>query len=373
MGKTTKKEKQEFSQSDDILEVVEYQKEEMEKEEERLKAQEQGEEQEEKQEEEQEEKQVVLFADEMADDEESILCRGALSNTIYMRTSSLLPMGEVNKDSAIVVGVGGIGRQVALQLTSLGVENIAIWDDDIVSATNVATQGYPIGDIGQHKVDSLDFSMNEIIDGNFNPYPYKFPPSDKFEDYWSNDPQIGVVFLCVDRIDIRESIWKDMQFGSGVNPAKYPLVIDGRMAAETGRVITVNTRSKEDLKYYEATLFPQEEQTPMPCTAKATIYCGNFIAAIMVAQYTRYLRASAEEKAKGNDEYRDLMFSLRSFEIFPYDEMANTEDKAKEAHTVPLHTRTNPTGLVKIASSTGTKKKKGGGKKNKATKTTKKQ
>ena len=51
-----------------------------------------------------------------------------------------------------MIGVGAIGRQVALQLAAIGAPSIQLIDFDEVDATNVTTQGYLAEDVGQAKV-----------------------------------------------------------------------------------------------------------------------------------------------------------------------------------------------------------------------------
>jgi len=44
-----------------------------------------------------------------------------------------------------VIGVGAIGRQVALQLAAIGVRQLQLVDFDRVDNTNITTQGYLAG------------------------------------------------------------------------------------------------------------------------------------------------------------------------------------------------------------------------------------
>lgn len=41
-----------------------------------------------------------------------------------------------------VIGVGAVGRQVALQLAAMGVSRFQLFDFDIVEPTNINFQGY---------------------------------------------------------------------------------------------------------------------------------------------------------------------------------------------------------------------------------------
>ena len=52
-------------------------------------------------------------------------------------------------DSVTIVGLGGIGRQVAVQLAALGVPRLQLVDARTVSRSNHAAEGYPFEDVGR--------------------------------------------------------------------------------------------------------------------------------------------------------------------------------------------------------------------------------
>ena len=67
----------------------------------------------------------------------------------FSRQSDLLPREKLQDLTATVIGVGAIGRQVAIQLAALGVPRLQLIDFDTVEETNVTTQGYDFEDVGQ--------------------------------------------------------------------------------------------------------------------------------------------------------------------------------------------------------------------------------
>jgi tRNA A37 threonylcarbamoyladenosine dehydratase len=69
----------------------------------------------------------------------------------FDRQSGLVPRERLAGELISVIGVGAIGRQVALQLTSIGADRLQLIDFDTVEATNVTTQGYHSKDIGLAK------------------------------------------------------------------------------------------------------------------------------------------------------------------------------------------------------------------------------
>jgi molybdopterin-synthase adenylyltransferase len=64
------------------------------------------------------------------------------SSSRFARQSNLVPRERLAELDVTVVGVGAIGRQVALQLAALGVAQLRLVDFDRVENTNVTTQGY---------------------------------------------------------------------------------------------------------------------------------------------------------------------------------------------------------------------------------------
>ncbi len=191
----------------------------------------------------------------------------------YSRQSALVPTEKLAQRKVTVIGVGAIGRQVALQLAAMGVQHLQLIDDDKVEESNIASQGYKEKDLGLHKVECTGLeciAINSEI--KIGVYPQKFDDKIKVGE---------TVFCCVDRITVRREIWEALN-------AKVRFFCDGRMAAESLRVLTVY--NPESSVHYPTTLFSQEEAFQGRCTAKTTIYCANVISGIMVAQFAKYLR-----------------------------------------------------------------------------------
>ena len=58
----------------------------------------------------------------------------------------------IRKTLATVIGMGGVGRQVAMHLTALGVGRLQLVDARTVSIRTHARQGYALEDVGQPRV-----------------------------------------------------------------------------------------------------------------------------------------------------------------------------------------------------------------------------
>jgi sulfur carrier protein ThiS adenylyltransferase len=200
-------------------------------------------------------------------------------NDRFVRQQDLVPRDRLADMQVIVVGVGAIGRQVALQLASIGVRKLRLVDFDTVDATNVTTQGYLATDVGQPKVEATRQAVGRI-DGTVEVDPVQ-------DSFRSRCHQLGTaVFCCVDSIDARQAIWRGVSHRVMFSGSDF--WADGRMLGEVIRVLVA--ASPPGREYYPSTLFPQSEAQAGSCTSQSTIYTASIAAGLMVHQFTRWLR-----------------------------------------------------------------------------------
>lgn len=198
----------------------------------------------------------------------------------FERQADLVPRERLEPCRVTVIGCGAIGRQVAIQLASMGVVKLQLIDFDSVEETNITTQGWLSKDIGGLKTDVLAANVREIdpdievetIVGEFS---------------HRHIPGLGnIVFCCVDSIVARAKIW------NLVKKWTVDFWCDGRMMGETIHVLTSDL-SKESMELYDKTLFPPEEAQEGACTGRGVIYTANIAAGFMLQQFTRWLRRYA--------------------------------------------------------------------------------
>lgn len=197
------------------------------------------------------------------------------------RYSTLLPIESLKRDSITIVGVGAIGRQVAVQLASMGAENLKIIDFDMIDESNLGTQGWLDGDVGLPKVDALLAHLKRV-----NPECRVDPCARRFKR--SSDAGADVVFACVDSMSARKMIFE-------ATTGNVDLFLDGRMSAEGFRTFAV-TKKNGGIDYYKNSLFGDNEATQGPCTARSTIYCSNIVSGMLVSLYTQHLRGMGVPK-----------------------------------------------------------------------------
>jgi len=208
----------------------------------------------------------------------------------YSRQKDIVPAERIAVCKATVIGVGAIGRQVALQLTAMGIPWLQLVDYDTVEISNLASQGYSEADLGKLKVEATA-QLCTWMDSSIEIYT--------LAERFRRSMEIGnVVFCCVDKIDSRRLIWE-------VVKDRVNFYCDGRMSAEVLRVLAAY--DPESRKHYPTTLFDADEAFVGSCTAKTTIYCANIAAGLMISQFTRFLRRLPVDP--------DLQFNLLTSEL----------------------------------------------------------
>ena len=213
-----------------------------------------------------------------------------MSDERYSRQKDIVPSERLAQCKATVIGVGAIGRQVALQLAAIGIPWLQLIDFDTVEESNLASQGYLEDDLGREKVHAtgdLCQQVNHMLEVH------------ELNDRFRRSMEIGnTVFCCVDAIDIRQLIWQSVK-------DRCSFFTDGRMSAEVLRILTACDQQSRE--HYPTTLFAAEEAYEGTCTAKTTIYCANIAAGLMLAQFTKHLRGLPVDP--------DIQFNLLTTEL----------------------------------------------------------
>jgi sulfur carrier protein ThiS adenylyltransferase len=194
-------------------------------------------------------------------------------NDRFERQQGLVPKDRLAVLTATVIGVGAIGRQVALQLAAMGTPRIQLVDFDRVEASNVTSQGYWQGDIGDLKVEATGKAIHAI-----DPTIVVDTCADRFRPKQS---VADVLFCAVDSISARASIWRAVE-------QRCRFWADGRMLGETIRVLSAADVTGR--RHYATTFFPQSEAQTGQCTSRSTIYTAGIAAGLMLHQFSRWLR-----------------------------------------------------------------------------------
>lgn len=215
-----------------------------------------------------------------------------------IRQRDLVPPARLATYHAIVVGVGAIGRQVALQLAAMGVPKLTLIDDDTVSIENLAVQGYAPVDLGRAKVDvtaedCLRLHPQIVIDGRVE----RFRRSSDLAQQLTAGTRL-TVFACVDEMASRRRIFEACR-------ASADCFVDGRMAGEVLRVLWSSSPATD--QFYSRTLFEDAAAHPAPCTGRSTLYAASIAAGLMLSRFAAHLR--------GQSPAADLLLNLLADEL----------------------------------------------------------
>lgn len=156
-----------------------------------------------------------------------------------------------------VIGAGATGSWVALALAKLGIENITIYDFDIVEEHNIANQAYALYDVGDTKVKALYYQIKNITEAQIKIHEEKF----------TDQRLSGIIFLMVDSMEQRKLIWEN---AIKMKPA-VQLLIEPRMGLDVGRVYNVEPTNLTHIKKYENTYYSDEEAEVSACGSSMSV------------------------------------------------------------------------------------------------------
>lgn len=195
----------------------------------------------------------------------------------FWRQLDVVSPEDLSQLSVTIIGAGGIGSPTTLALAKMGVENITVYDDDSVELHNLPNQLYRFGDLGKTKVEGLKDICQDFAGVLIDIKPERLNRQHSLS---------GVVVSGVDTMSSRKEIWQRVKY----NPA-VQIYVEARMGAEVCRIHTVKPCDPSDVKWYETTLYSDEEAVEAPCTARAIIYCSFMIGALVANQVKKFARA----------------------------------------------------------------------------------
>lgn len=209
----------------------------------------------------------------------------------YWRQLDLFSPTKFGNKEVHVVGVGATGSWTAYFLAKIGVQNIHVWDFDSVEGHNLPNQIYRLNkDVGKLKVAAL----HEII---FEATGLKITIHKEMVD--DKTPLKDIVFLMVDSMDDRKKIW----LGAIKMKLAVELMIETRMAIDHGRIYTICPIKPGDVKFWEDSLYSDEESEPSACTNRSIAPTAGIIADTSIWQMIKWFN--------GEEYNRGLLVSCR--------------------------------------------------------------
>jgi sulfur carrier protein ThiS adenylyltransferase len=190
----------------------------------------------------------------------------------FARQELFVPRERLLREEITIIGVGGIGRQVALQLAALGAPSLQLIDFGEVVREQITSQGYLTDDIGRPKAEAT---------GDLCHQTEHLMAVEEIHDRFRPSQVIGTcIFCCVDSSAARVEIWNSVE-------SRCRFWGDGRLYGEIVRaVVAADSRTRQ---HYSNAL-SQKADAETEEAANSTIYAAALAAALLVHQFTRYLR-----------------------------------------------------------------------------------
>lgn len=182
-----------------------------------------------------------------------------------------ITLTRVRAEHVTILGAGGAGRQLALQLVSLGITKLTVVDPSRVMRRYIPFEGYRADDVGLPKVDcigdichqaqpSLDYAGLQVA-------------------YRTVDVVGTSVFCCASNWPERKQLWSKVQ-------GTCRFLCDVRLDGETLRILTATDESS---RHRFATTLAREA-AKVGHASPSLISTAGLAASLAVHQFTRYLR-----------------------------------------------------------------------------------
>lgn len=193
-----------------------------------------------------------------------------------------------------IIGVGGIGSNLALPLARMGATELHLWDPDLVEAKNLEYQHtYRESDIGRPKVKAMAaYLERQEVTAKIVQHAERVS-TDHAADL------SGLVLAGVDsmgaRLDIFESIW--------YNPGVL-CYWDGRTGGPQFDCFRIEPNDPVQGDFYRDHLWPDEEVAPLPCGGRDDSESAAILARVMTRSVTRFVAAHLQGKQEARPKVR---------------------------------------------------------------------
>lgn len=183
-----------------------------------------------------------------------------------------------------LIGAGSVGSEVARQLTKIGVTDLTVYDDDYVESHNIPSSCFRVKDCGRPKVEALIDIIEEQTGIEINVFKERFDAD--------VPPLKGAVIACVDSMEARQEIWKNVKGRPDVD-----ILIDTRVSEELVWVFAIHPCDPEDIELYEHHLaYSSKEAAPPMCGRHGIIYVASTAARAAIANLTNWWQSGNKKQ-----------------------------------------------------------------------------
>lgn len=193
-----------------------------------------------------------------------------------------------------IIGVGGIGSNLALPLARMGATELHLWDPDLVEAKNLEYQHtYRESDIGLPKVEAMAaYLERQEVTAKIVQHAERVS-TDHAADL------SGLVLAGVDsmkaRLDIFESVW--------YNP-EVLCYWDGRTGGPQFDCFRIEPNDLHQVDFYRDHLWSDDEVAEVPCGSRDDSESCAILARLMTRSVTRFVAAHLQGKQEVRPKVR---------------------------------------------------------------------
>ena len=173
-----------------------------------------------------------------------------------------------------IIGGGSVGSWVAFLAAKMGVNDIVVIDPDTVDSHNSPMSLYRPSDTGRYKVDALQeiiLHMSGLQIGTVK------------EMYTSQAIRRGSVVVSVDLMKSRSDVYACL-----AGSIKHDILIDTRVEAAYGEVLSIVPFAKDEQADYEALLYTDADARLQTCGNHGVVYNSAGVAAFVCANLARF-------------------------------------------------------------------------------------
>ena len=201
-------------------------------------------------------------------------------DTRYLRFSGLSWATEVQEKEITIIGLGGIGSNVALPLARLNPKKLFLIDPDVVEEVNLAGQAFFNNHVGMKKVDAVA----EVL---YSWAGYKKIAA--IPTLLTEGTDFGEITITgFDNMNARK-----IAFTNFMDSPAAKLLVDARMSVDTIQIFTLLKEDTEFLDIYrDKWLFSDAAAQTAPCSMKQTSYTGSILGGLVVNIIINYISSS---------------------------------------------------------------------------------
>ena len=181
----------------------------------------------------------------------------------------------------LIAGAGAIGSYVAYGLLRMGVKRITVVDFDKVEPHNLPNQFFAEDGLVEevYKTSALTRTITFMMpDAKLTTFPLRVEAYAETEHYKSSS--FTAVVSAVDNMDVRK--WMFDRF------KHIPLFLDSRTGGLFANVYSIIRGNEIAEKYYEKSLYSNEEAVPLPCSGQAVVDVSMAVSAELIARYRTF-------------------------------------------------------------------------------------